>query len=388
IMNKKVLSALLAGSALAAPAMAAGTGAGQTISNDFQVTYTVGTADPVTVDTAVTGGGAEFLVDRKVDLTVVRVNNTGIDGRTVFTAGDTEVVTAFDVTNTSNETLDFRLALADVAGDDFDDNATNPYSIFVDTGSNTYESGTDTLNFIDELPADTTVRVFVVRDDPNANGAPPTTLNDGDLDDLTLRVFAAGSVGGTNGAYVTTSGALAGDLTETSGANDPDSIDTVFADDEVGDAKGEETATNGYQYSSATIALEKSSAIVWDPVNLTSNPKMIPGAVVEYCLALTNSGSQAATSVSFTDQVPVNVSPIPGANGTDEEDQAFRIGDSGCTQSDGALENPASGGNGQITTTGGTFGNGTVSATIASVPAPTGGATEVVRTVRFKVTID
>src|SRR3546814_20315203 len=40
------------------------------------------------------------------------------------------------------------------------------------------------------------------------------------------------------------------------------------------------------------------------PVNATSNPKLIPGAVVEYCIAVANSGSAAATSVAITDPVP------------------------------------------------------------------------------------
>jgi len=69
----------------------------------------------------------------------------------------------------------------------------------------------------------------------------------------------------------------------------------------------------------AKINLSKSSSVISDPVNNTTNPKAIPGAFVEYVLQAKNEGDGAAdnNSIQLTDAIPSNtalyVNDISGA---------------------------------------------------------------------------
>ena len=103
---------LLAGSAAvvaAGPVLAQttpnGTAAGTQIDNVAQASYTVnGTAQTASSNTA------SFVVDRKVNLTVV----TAQSGATQVNLGQTGAVTSFRVTNNTNGTQDFLLAATQV----------------------------------------------------------------------------------------------------------------------------------------------------------------------------------------------------------------------------------------------------------------------------------
>jgi len=57
-----------------------------------------------------------------------------------------------------------------------------------------------------------------------------------------------------------------------------------------------------------TLVVQKTSAVLTDPVNGASNPKRITGAVVRYAVAVTNSGTGTvdASSLVITDPVPAN----------------------------------------------------------------------------------
>ncbi len=54
----------------------------------------------------------------------------------------------------------------------------------------------------------------------------------------------------------------------------------------------------------ATIAATKTSSIVSDPVNGTTDPKAIPGAIVRYCITLTNTGTATASNLIAADALP------------------------------------------------------------------------------------
>ncbi len=78
-----------------------------------------------------------------------------------------------------------------------------------------------------------------------------------------------------------------------------------------------------------TINVTKISFVVSDPVNGTSNPKAISGALVRYCITFANPGTFAATNVVGTDTLPANVTyetgtlksgATCGAASTDEDD--------------------------------------------------------------------
>lgn len=61
------------------------------------------------------------------------------------------------------------------------------------------------------------------------------------------------------------------------------------------------------------LAIAKSSSLVSDPVNGTTNPKAIPGAALRYCLLVTNNGSSTATGIAVADPLPPTVTFVPGS---------------------------------------------------------------------------
>ncbi len=64
--------------------------------------------------------------------------------------------------------------------------------------------------------------------------------------------------------------------------------------------------------STAAITVAKTSSITSDPVNGTTNPKIIPGAIVHYCILVTNGGPQTATAVKQTDALPASITYVAG----------------------------------------------------------------------------
>ena len=57
-----------------------------------------------------------------------------------------------------------------------------------------------------------------------------------------------------------------------------------------------------YTILAASLTATKSSRVISDPFNGTTNPKMIPGAVVEYCIAVAN-GAGGATATESTSPI-------------------------------------------------------------------------------------
>ena len=70
------------------------------------------------------------------------------------------------------------------------------------------------------------------------------------------------------------------------------------------------TITNTKVAANASLTITKSSALVSDPVNGTTNPKAIPGAIVAYTLTVSNSGPTAVdtNSVLIIDTLPSQLS--------------------------------------------------------------------------------
>jgi uncharacterized repeat protein (TIGR01451 family) len=283
--TKQLLGAVSALALIAmssAPALAAGTSAGDTITNNVSVSYNVGGVTQ-TAETA----SDTFTVDRRVN---VNVNYVG--PATSVSPGQQDAVIAFDVTNLSNDTVDLALATALSAGTP--GNIAN-FQVYLDDGDNVFDSGDTLVTYLDEVAEDATVRVFVIAD--IGLGA----VN-ADVFDVTLTANAH------TGATV---GALGAELVGTAGANDVNGIDTVLFDgagatDAANDGAFSDTGT--YTVAGALVTVAKSSRVVSDPVNLTTNPKAIPGATVEYCITVANtSGAATATNVAVTDDLPVDV---------------------------------------------------------------------------------
>ncbi|WP_254606707.1 hypothetical protein [Sphingomonas bacterium] len=286
-----------------AQATTSGTAAGTVVSNTAQASFTVnGTAQTATSNTST------FVVDRKVNLTVVANPATN----TQVNLGQAGAVLTFRVTNNTNGTQDFLLNPDQIIStgilpgtDNFD--ATN-LRVFVDSnGNGVYDPGTDTATFIDELPEDATATVFVVGDIPTTQAA--------SLAFVSLRAtVAAGGATGTVGAALVPTGL---DV-----LNQDATIDVVFADNDSDGLLGPDIARNGqaraylaYEVGAHTVNLSvvKSSQVISDGVS-TTNPKALPGAIVQYCLTVTNSTLLVpANGVSLTDVIPVNTTYVPGS---------------------------------------------------------------------------
>ena len=69
------------------------------------------------------------------------------------------------------------------------------------------------------------------------------------------------------------------------------------------------TITNTPKAPMAALQIVKTSAVVSDPVNGTTNPKLIPGAIVRYTITVTNAGDGPvdASTIILTDQLPLQI---------------------------------------------------------------------------------
>ncbi|KTE17584.1 DUF11 domain-containing protein [Sphingopyxis sp. H115] len=336
-------------SVAAAPAFAAGTTAGTTITNTATVDFQVGGVSQVQQSAS-----NNFVVDRKINLLVEEVGTV----TTNVVPGQANAVTTFQLTNSSNEVLDFALTATQIVGgtaahggtDTFNASNVRVYRDNTATGTvGSWDAGDTLVTYIDELVTDTAIRLFVVADIP-------TGLANNAVAGVSLRATAReGGLAGTQG----------GAITETTGANTAGK-DTVFADiaGVAGDIARDASHSDDDDYTvqTATLAVTKTSRVISDPFNNTSNPKLIPGAVVEYCIAVANTGSADATSVLINDPVPGQLTFNAGTillNGTVT---------GGTCNADGAA--------------GGSYAAPNVSGTIATVAA---GAT---RTLVFRATVN
>jgi uncharacterized repeat protein (TIGR01451 family) len=328
-------------------ASATGTAAGVTISNSATVNYSVNAvAQP-----AITSATADFVVDRKIDLTLT-APGTYVN----VTPGTANNAIPFVLTNTSNAPLNFALAGAN--------NPTDPYggtdnfnpttiAVFVDANANgTYEPATDTATTVDTLAADASIRVFVVSTIPGGQA-------NGSIAALTMTATAHETTANGGGA-----------LSQSAGADVAATVQTVFADgagatDAARDAAF--SATGAFLVQGANVTVTKTEAVISDPINGAVNPKHIPGAIVEYTVTVANAASSAvaATTITVTDVMPANVTFQPNTYGAGD---GIQVGGVAKTNASDADE--------------GTFGAGTVTVTIPSL-AP--GASSVIK---FQVAVN
>lgn len=361
-MKKVLYFALGTASALsfATAATAAGTPAGTDVNNTATIGYSTGGVTQAPVNSNI----ATFKVDQKVNLTVAESLGLSTD----VAPGGVNYVTTFTVTNTSNATLDFLLSStqdangATTAFGGTDAFNMNMVRIFVDGNNNgVYDAGVDTATFIDELAADATRTVFIVAD------APAGQL-DAQIAGVTLTATAAA------GGLVSTTPGLA--LVQTVGADDPTKVDIVFADG-AGDTDaardGKFSDDDQYRVVAPTLALVKSSRIISDPFNGMTNPKRIPGAIVEYCIVATNTGAGPANGAVVTD----NLATVTGVTYVAGSIYSGVTVSSGSCNADGTQQTDAVDG-----ADGSSFGSNTVSSALGTIAAGASSA------IRFRVTIN
>ncbi len=329
---KKISKLLLGASTLtvftAGTAFADGTSAGTSVANTFTLDYQVGGTVQETIETCdgdpSCGGNdnsTRFTVDRKIDLTV----EVETSPETVF-PGETDALLVFTVTNTGNDTQAYRINLTNDGADDFDPDAVT-YYVFpgeadgsCDTASNlvpanAYTSGDLTA---DVLP-DATICLVAESDIPltsdnNGDGV------DGDVSNLTLVAETWSPVN----YLIDTAPSTSVEETADTGTNSIlGSAENVLVDpagpdsgDNAGD--GDHSVIGTYQMISPDLSALKSVAVIstdgsgcgTSPTTPTANDDTqysIPGACVEYVIAVTNAGSTEATDINISDTLPADV---------------------------------------------------------------------------------
>ncbi len=337
-MRRVTLVAVALGSiGLSGTAFAQNTLSGTSISNTATVNYSVNAIAQTPINASAT-----FVVD-----TVVNVNVTGATTVNV-TPGQVAAVTVFTVTNTSNIASNFNLAPTNQTGDNFD--VTN-IAVRVDgNGNGTYEPANDTATSITGLARNGSIAVFVLGDIPGTATNTQTAID---------RLTASAINPATGAAWVNDTAA---DL--------PGTVQIVVQNNTA-------FAQDTYVVATATLGVTKTSIVISDPVNGTTNPKAIPLAVMEYAIAVANTGSQPATLQSLNDPIPANTAFLAGQY-TGTTDVRITVGATNtfCVAEAGGTDTNADG----CVRTGGALAVG--------APAITTVAAGTTVTVRFRVTIN
>lgn len=348
------------------PVFALGTAANTDINNSATVDYQVSGASQAPV----TSNETSFKVDQVVDLTVAE----GDGAETAVVPNQQDAVARFTVTNTGNAAQDFSLSVSNVASnpfgvpDDFDPTA---FTIVVDVNNNNvYDVGVDTATFIDELGPDATgdeatdnvISVFVLADIP-LGPTPGQGAN--------IRLVAEALEGGASGAQ--------GDVQVASSGPNTNGL-------EVAISNATASADDAYLVGAvAVLAANKTSRVVSDPLGgVSPNALAIPGAIVEYTITITNSGSVPATGVTVSDTLQGELTFATGGYDvgvTDSDVQIDSLGTTSyCIAESGGTDTNADGCvlSGAVLTVGAA---GITADTLANAPNN-------VVTVRFQVSID
>lgn len=287
------------------------TASGTTISNLATLNYSVGGVAQTAIGSSPTGNtdgvgiATTFVVDNKVNLTVLESNSTV----TSVSPGATNKVTTFKVTNNGNTAQGYNLMAANALGTPTvfgvaDNLEVTISGVFVDAnGNGTYEAGTDIATSISSLAPDAFVSVFVL-------ATIPASANNGDQAVVTLS------------ATTTTAGTATALVDPSVGANTA-GVDLVFAD--AANALSDPLAANvardaigiaqdAYRVVSSVITVTKTQAVLCDPQNGISSPKNIPGAIIQYTIVVSNAAGTgtAATLTSLTDTLAATVTHDPG----------------------------------------------------------------------------
>jgi len=265
------------------------------ISNTATLNYSVSGQDQVAVPAEVS-----FRVDRKIIFNVTTPTPAALAKDTV---GNDQVIT-YTLSNLSNAPIGMTFSLEDLnkdqqaygslATDTIDGVAGEDdveYKIFLDVnGNGSYEPATD----ITEIT--TSYRQLFSQ---------PGDATDSNPDSVQVHVVITPKQGKENDVFVHELSVTAVETDGSSFNNEagdpwqPDTTQTVLADNMPTVAE-----RGAVSVASANLAVTKAVAIISNPAGFSGPAKAIPGAIIEYTITVTNSGSVAATDVDITDPVP------------------------------------------------------------------------------------
>lgn len=314
-MKTKVLKGLLCATALTAFSTGTAyaqvaqtqndyTAANELVSNTFELNYEVGgvTQPPITPPTPTT-----FRVDRLVNVVVTAGNDDQVS------PGEENAFIDYSVFNAGNDDQAYQLTVLE-DNTDFTLGAptnTTPLVYFVDTNNNGILDGTegDAANAIPYNPAtppvlapDETIIVRVYRDIPDA-----TTAADGETNPVTL---VAATLDSTSPFALTT---------EDTDGNDIDATENVFADGNStaaeGTDDGADSAVADFVVVAADVSANKTVEIITQDGSGCANfattavagAYAVPGACVEYVIAVENDGTADATAITISDTLGIEL---------------------------------------------------------------------------------
>lgn len=306
------------------------TAAGTDINNTATISYDVGgtaqsdIGSSETGNTSGTGTPTTFKVDRVIDLNVT----AGAASNVVPGSSPTTHTITYDLKNEGNDSELFNITFGQEAGDDFD---TSSCSVTAAANSTAFTGTTITI------PKETTANVTVTCTIPSTS-----TVSNGNTSDLEF--VATATTAETN-----------------SNADDPAAVETVYGDASAGTTSdnaaknGKHAAVNTWNIQTAQLTVQKTSTVVCDPYNDTTNPKRIPGSVVKYTITVSNAAAAGASAnnVVITDPVPATMTYASTAP-------------AGCSATVSAAATAVSGG---ATASGTTTGGATVTSKTLTMPA-------------------
>ena len=299
VSTYKFITALLVCLAIAVMvpqlASAAGTASGTSIGNTATAVYSVGS---VTQPQVSTGPTATFVVSTKVIFSLAKADA----GPVTVAPGDNTSGTArrlqYVLSNTSNKAIRFQVAAANLAS-----------ALTITFGATPYTDNQNVNSFI--------TACF----DLNSNnvcdaGETFNTI----ASDSTYTVIVTGDipVGASNndiiGALVTATAVDAGGAPLQETAVPLINAENIVLADGAG-PYGDDAARSGtytdrdaWRVSAALLTITKAAAVYSDPLNGTTNPKAIPGAVITYTITVANAaGGATATNISVSDSLAAEI---------------------------------------------------------------------------------
>jgi uncharacterized repeat protein (TIGR01451 family) len=269
--------AAVSATALAAPAHAAGTAAGTTISNVATATYDLPSGGMGTIQS----NTVTLKVDELLDVTVAWRDPSDVLGG----SGALAQVLSFTITNGGNGTESYTLGtVASLGGDDFDPAIT---AIVLDTnGNGAYDAGVDTVYIPGtndpQLAPDQSTTIFLL-------STLPLAANDGNRGRAQLNATSKKGTG-TPGTSFAGLGQGGGNAV-------------------VGATGGKSLADGWYKVQKAAVAFVKTAAVA-DPFGGATH---VPGATITYTLAATISGTGSLANLKVTDGIPAGTTYSAGS---------------------------------------------------------------------------
>ncbi|MCY0963742.1 hypothetical protein [Parathalassolituus penaei] len=266
----KQLALIGAGLLASSMSWAVGTAAGTNISNTATASYTL----PGGTSTLTKSSTVSLVVLELIDVNVVSGNSSSVS----TTAGATNQVLTYTVTNVGNGQEDFVLDVTQLTTDNFD---TTNVRVYRDTnGNGVFDSGDTQLTAGSSsigLLADASATIFVVSDVPG-------TGTTGDLSQLRLTASSetVDTRGGTPGSSI-------------SGAGSGGAPDAVVGNNYTSNATG----TLELGTSSANVSINKTIVGTVDPFGGNT---LVPGSVVTYNIAVVVTGT--VNNLTISDPIP------------------------------------------------------------------------------------